>query len=478
MTGAESAPGSPGPRWADARRRVARLETSAAAMSSGWFLGMAGLVSAAVLFLATAVILAVCLVRLDGHFARVEKSESVVAELLQFQGDLDEGAAAGRGFAETHDPALLSTVKTARAANQRRLTGLAASLQEDPAAERMLESTAAHFREQVRLFDEMIAMSRNPAMAARVEEGARERIRMARHISGHLEQLRSYENGIITSQQDFVHLDIRFAIALVLFTGVVAPACGLAGIYLLRRERDSQKARELQMELMHAQRLGIMGQTAAMLAHEVNQPLTAATNFLAVLRRSLDNAPDKAPAILDKIGQQIQRAAGILRKLRAFIEKRETERSPEAPDVLIDDAVSLLGTIDNTVVLTTDVAENLPAVLVDRVQLQQVLVNLMRNAIEAMQTSPRRELSISVSAPDTRTVEFRLADTGPGLPPEVMEHLFQPFVSTKPNGMGVGLSICRTIIAHHQGSIWAEPNPGGGTVFRFTLPAMEERAAA
>jgi len=116
--------------------------------------------------------------------------------------------------------------------------------------------------------------------------------------------------------------------------------------------------------------------------------------------------------------------------------------------------------------------------MVDRIQLQQVLVNLMRNAIEAMQGCPRRELTLSASSPHRGSVEISLADTGPGLAPEVIERLFQPFVSTKESGMGVGLSICRSIIEQHDGRIWAEPGPGGGTVFHFTLPAVRERAVA
>lgn len=466
------------PRWNDARRRLAQLESSASQMSSAWFVGMTALIIAATLFLASAVVLAGCLVRLQSHFGRAQLAETVLSEASDLQEDLDEGAAAARGFAATKDPRLFQSRESAKRGIRQRLTVIARLVQGDPQAEQMTRHAKAIIDRRMQVFDDMIALAQRPGTATQIAAGETERTVLVRAINAQLATLRDHERVIITEQQRLVHLDIRIAIALVLLTGVVAPACGLIGIHLLRRERDSRRARELQLELMHVQRLGIMGQTAAMLAHELNQPLAAAMNFLGALRRNLGTAPEKVPAMADRIGQQIQRASAILRKLRQFIEKREEERSIETPDVLIDDAVGLLGTIDPTVSLKTEFAEALPAVLVDRVQLQQVLVNLMRNAIEAMQECPRRELTLSATAPDSRTVEISLADTGPGLSKEVAERLFQPFVSTKANGMGVGLSICQTIIAQHKGRIWAEPNPGGGTVFRFTLPAAEERVAA
>jgi C4-dicarboxylate-specific signal transduction histidine kinase len=305
------------------------------------------------------------------------------------------------------------------------------------------------------------------------------RIRMVRLNVVQLSALRAHLRSVLEHHEMRIAYYLELAVGLVLVAGATAPLCGLLGIYLLRRERDSQRARELQMELMHVQRLAIMGETSAMLAHEINQPLAAATNYISVLRRLLDiGAVEKAQPVVERINEQVQRTGTILRKLRRFIEKRETERTLESPEVLVEDAITLLGTIDNEVILDTRMGTNLPMVMVDRVQLQQVLVNLMRNAIEAMQECPRRELVLSVISPDRNNVEISLADTGPGLPLHVSERLFQPFVSTKQSGMGVGLSICRSIIEQHNGRIWAESSPDGGTVFRFTLPAAEERAAA
>jgi C4-dicarboxylate-specific signal transduction histidine kinase len=467
-----------GLRWNDARKRMAQLENSAGKLSSTWFLGMTGLIAAAVMFVACALALSFCLARLSDHFGKVQHTENVLSLVFNLQESLDEAVSEARGFMALKDERLLQVREEVLKTIRRQIGVLKTALRDDPEAERMVRAIEPNVWLRRRMMDEAIALSRLPHSIERLRGGETARIRVVRQLNGQMEGVRDHEHKLIADQQRLVHWDIRLAIALLLLTGIVAPVCGLLGIRLLRLERDSRRARELQLELMHVQRLAIMGQTAAMLAHELNQPLAAATNFLAAARRNLENAPDKVPVMIERIGQQIQRADGIVRKLRRFIEKRETERSLETPDVLIEDAITLLGTIDSTIGLKTEFASDLPHVLVDRVQLQQVLVNLMRNAIEAMHDSQRRELTLSVMTLDEHTVEISLADTGPGLPPEVAERLFQPFVSTKPNGMGVGLSICQTIIAQHQGRIWAGPNPGGGTVFHFTLPVAQARVAA
>jgi len=464
--------------WSDARRRLAQLELSAAKMSSAWFLGMSGLFAAAALFIASALILAALLVRMQDHFGSTQHGDSVLAETSGLTQALDESAAAARGFVATSDSGLVGVREQAKRAIGRHLAALGGMVRGDGEAERIVHTVAPVIGRRRAMLDEMIALARQSDGTQRIQAGEMQRIGLARSIGGELGKLRNHERKLIAVQQNLVRFDIRLAIALVLLTAVIAPACGLAGIWVLQRERDSQRGRELQLELMHVQRLGIMGQTAAMLAHEINQPLTAANNFLAALRRTYAEAPDKVPGLLDRIGQQIQRASSILGKLRHFIAKRENERTAEMPDILIEDAVVLLGTIDASVTLKTQIANDLPAVMVDRVQLQQVLVNLMRNAIEAMRDSPRRELTLAVAAASRDSVEISVSDTGPGLPKEVAAQLFEPFVSTKPEGMGVGLSICRSIIAQHGGRIWADPNPDGGTAFRFVLPAIEERAAA
>jgi two-component system sensor kinase FixL len=143
---------------------------------------------------------------------------------------------------------------------------------------------------------------------------------------------------------------------------------------------------------------------------------------------------------------------------------------------MVADAVSLLGTLSDKLHLKTHIAPDVPDMRIDRIQIQQVLVNLMRNAIEAMQACPQQELFLEAARGAGDTVLFRLHDTGPGLTADMAARLFQPFTSTKKNGMGVGLSICQRIVTDHDGRIWVEPGAAGGTIFCFTIPAAEDQA--
>jgi two-component system sensor kinase FixL len=179
---------------------------------------------------------------------------------------------------------------------------------------------------------------------------------------------------------------------------------------------------------------------------------------------------------VDKAVEQSLRAGQIIRRLRDFVAHRESERRVESLRKLIEEAsaLALVGSRELGVRVRLAVHPGIDMVLVDKVQIQQVLLNLMRNAIEAMEGSSRRELTVSTSRGEDTMVVVSVADTGPGISAEVADQLFQPFVTTKSHGMGIGLSISRTIIEGHDGRIWVEPNPGGGTVFRFTLPRVPE----
>jgi two-component system sensor kinase FixL len=260
-----------------------------------------------------------------------------------------------------------------------------------------------------------------------------------------------------------------------LFTGFVRD--------LTERQETEARLQELQSELLHVSRLNAMGQMAATLAHELNQPLSATTNYLRACQRLLD-AP--APLDLARIGQavtlaaeQTLRSGQIIRRLRDFVARGETEMRAESAPKLAEEAsaLALVGVKERGIKAQLRLDWHSPRVFVDKVQVQQVLLNLIRNAIEAMAGTERRELMVSVS-PEAGMVVFGVADTGSGLPPEVAVQLFRPFVTTKREGMGVGLSICRTIVEAHGGRIWTEPNPGGGTVFRFTMPAAPAETAA
>ncbi len=255
-----------------------------------------------------------------------------------------------------------------------------------------------------------------------------------------------------------------------LFTGFVRD--------LTERQEAQHRLQELQAELTHVSRLTEMGQMASALAHEINQPLTAATNYLEVARRLLArgeaDAAGRAGGIVENAAAQMVRATQIIRRLRDFVRKGESERRVEPVGKMIEEAaaLALIGVRDSGVKVQLQIAPHLADASVDKIQVQQVVVNLVRNAVEAMVQCERRELTVSATPGGAGGIEVAVADTGPGIAPEIADRLFQPFVTSKPQGMGVGLSICRSIIETHGGELRAEPNPGGGTIFRFTLPPV------
>jgi two-component system sensor kinase FixL len=249
---------------------------------------------------------------------------------------------------------------------------------------------------------------------------------------------------------------------------------------LTERQQTDARLQELQSELVHISRLTAMGEMASTLAHELNQPLSAITNYLKGSRRLLENQADERSVMmrdaLEKAADQAMRAGQIIRRLRDFVARGESERRVENVTKLVEEAsaLALVGVKDRGIRVTFHFDPSVEPVLADRVQIQQVLLNLIRNAMDAMEATHARDLTISVKPVDNNLVQVSVADSGSGIEPEVAEQLFQPFITTKRHGMGVGLSISRTIIEAHGGRIWVEPNPGGGTVFYFTLAAVNE----
>jgi len=249
---------------------------------------------------------------------------------------------------------------------------------------------------------------------------------------------------------------------------------------LTERQKTEARLQELQSELVHISRLTAMGEMASTLAHELNQPLSAISNYLKGSKRMLEGAADEKSATmrdaLDKAADQAMRAGQIIRRLRDFVQRGESERRVESITKLVEEAsaLALVGVKDRGIRVQFKFDPGVDLVLADRVQIQQVLLNLIRNAMDAMETSASRDLMISVMPVDETHVRVSVADTGIGIAPEVTEQLFQPFITTKRHGMGVGLSISRTIVEAHGGRIWVEPNPGGGTIFNFTLVVVNE----
>jgi PAS domain S-box-containing protein len=222
---------------------------------------------------------------------------------------------------------------------------------------------------------------------------------------------------------------------------------------------------------------GLLGQMASALAHEVNQPLTAMSNWIQAARHHLikadPNPPPKVLEFLDNAVKQANFAARIIANLRRFVTSGELSTQEASINRTIEDVFRLatMGAHKGGVTACLNLASDLPMVLIDRTQIQQVVINLARNAIEAMADCPVRILTISTLLVDDQ-VEVSIGDTGPGLDSYVAERLFKPFVTTKSNGMGMGLSICQTILESHGGRLWAEPGIGQGSVFSFSLPCV------
>jgi two-component system, LuxR family, sensor kinase FixL len=249
---------------------------------------------------------------------------------------------------------------------------------------------------------------------------------------------------------------------------------------LTAQQLTETRLKELQSEVTHMSRYTALGEMASTLAHEINQPLTAISNYLRGCQRLLDRLEaEPTPVLREALGKaadQALRAGHIIRRLREFVSRGEGDRRIEDLAKLIEDASSLalVGVREAGIAVSFRLDPKAHLVLADRIQIQQVLVNLIRNAMEIMiETANDRRLEIATMALADDIVEVSVADTGAGLAPEVARNLFQPFVTTKRQGMGLGLSICRTIVEAHGGRIWVENRPGGGTVFRFTLRAAE-----
>ena len=242
------------------------------------------------------------------------------------------------------------------------------------------------------------------------------------------------------------------------------------------RHIAEQSVNELRSELLHVSRLSELGEMASALAHELNQPLTAIINYLEACRRLLERADDaggeQTTVLMKKASDQAHRAGQIIQQLRKFIAKGETDHRSEPINPVVREAAELamVGSRDRSITMAFDFADDLPDVMIDRVQIQQVVMNLVRNSLDALTEVDHRALTLqTIEAPD-QAVQIDVIDTGPGLAKEVAERLFQPFVTTKPDGIGIGLSICKSIVDAHGGRLWTTPQSEGGTAFHISLP--------
>ncbi|MGB3809472.1 MAG: PAS domain S-box protein [Parvibaculum sp.] len=268
--------------------------------------------------------------------------------------------------------------------------------------------------------------------------------------------------------------------------GIIAGEQIFVGIIhdITERRSTERHLRDVQAELLHVSRLSAMGQMAAALAHELNQPLSAVMNYVNAARRTIAGIeiPEVVRSLeyLEKASAQTSRAGQIIRRLREFIAKGKSNRASENLNKVVEEAVALsvTGLAESNVKVRTEYQAELPPVLIDKIQIQQVILNLVRNSFEAMKSVERRELTISTLTDEAGSVVVSISDTGPGLTPEVQAQLFQPFTTTKQDGMGIGLSICRSIIESHDGLLWANANTEHGVTFAFRLPMTPETQEA
>jgi two-component system sensor kinase FixL len=245
---------------------------------------------------------------------------------------------------------------------------------------------------------------------------------------------------------------------------------------LTERQLVESRMQELQSELLHVSRLSDVGQMASALAHELNQPLAAIVNYVQAMRRLLQASnlplPPRILETMDKTVTQAARAGEIIQHLRSFIRKGESERHSEDLNKVVEEATALglVGAKESGIKVRFDLGAEAMPVFIDKVQIQQVVFNLIRNSVEALPESDLRELSVATVRGGDGLVQVTVSDTGPGLAQKVIDQLFQPFVTTKEKGMGLGLSICRSIIEAHGGRLWATPNSPTGVSFQFSLP--------
>ncbi|RSU19087.1 PAS domain S-box protein [Sphingomonas koreensis] len=251
---------------------------------------------------------------------------------------------------------------------------------------------------------------------------------------------------------------------------------------LTEQQRAELRLKELQSELIHVSRLSAMGTMASTLAHELNQPLAAITYFMQGARDLLADPGSDARAMLeetlDETANEALRAGNIVRRLREFVARGEVEKRVEDLNHLVDEAsrLALIGARERGIRTFFELDTHVRHVLVERVQIQQVLVNLLRNAVEALAGCSICDLTIRTAREPGGMVRISIADTGAGIPESIAPQLFQAFATTKDSGMGLGLSICRTIVEAHGGRIWAESREGGGSIFNFTLMSAEVEA--
>ncbi|HEX7044356.1 MAG TPA: ATP-binding protein, partial [Burkholderiales bacterium] len=286
-----------------------------------------------------------------------------------------------------------------------------------------------------------------------------------------------YRDEIINRRKDgTLYIEQKSIMALRDVSGKIAHFVA-AGRDITEQRRAEEEAHLRRDQLAHTARVNIIGEMAASVAHEISQPLTAIINYAQGSMRRLrsDNMePARLLGVFEQIVVQAQRVADAVVMLRRFVARRKPQRVAADVNTLIRQVVALANseTRGRGISIVLELADNLPPALVDDVQIEQVVLNLLRNGAEALASAdaPQRELRVRTARADDGSIEVAISDSGPGLPPRLAAKLFEPFFTTKPDGVGLGLAISRSIIENHGGRIWVTPNPERGVTFRFTVP--------
>jgi two-component system, LuxR family, sensor histidine kinase DctS len=247
----------------------------------------------------------------------------------------------------------------------------------------------------------------------------------------------------------------------------------------ITEQKHAERLREKHLEVIHqAAQLTTLAETAATLAHEINQPLMVIATYTDACRRLLGEENIDRAAIasaLDKCHAQAVRVSSIIERLREFVRQRQHHPEPCTVHRLVTEAADILRPLLDETQVSVVVAQAMPAQVIeaDRILLVQVLINLIRNAVDAVRDLPpaRRQVSVDVMSPSRDELVISVSDHGPGLDADVMDKIFMPFFTSKPDGLGLGLTICRSVAEAHGGRLWAEPNPAGGTRFCLAMPA-------
>ena len=444
-----------------------------------------GVIGAAAIFLLAAVgALLLNMQRLHESYGWVEHTNAVLHEIARFETALLRAESGERGYVLSGDRSYLESYRHAVDEAHDSLKTLGGLLADNPVQARRLGELRVVAEARLEEFARVVALGSDRREEALALLGAARVSQLTRLARAKIDEMTTAERNLLSDRQEQAD---RVAWQLTALAGAmtVLAVLGTAfAAYLLERQHAlaqvhaaELRTRELQAELLRMSRLSNMGEMASALAHELNQPLAALANYLQGSRRLLAQRNDEQSELIKsallKANEQAQRAGQVIRRLREFVARGESDKRIESLRTLVDEAsaLALLGARDEQVEFRLALDPAADRILVDKIQVQQVLLNLMRNGIEAMRGSPRRELGVASARTDGDMVAVSVSDTGSGIAEEMATGLFQPFRTTKEHGLGVGLSISRTIVEAHGGRIEAKSNPGGGTIFTFTVPS-------